>query len=95
MTCKSNVFQKKKKKTPIRWSLKPSRCLLLFLLPAYCSEGLGQLPAPDPVCLSVSPSAAASSKAMSCHALLPLELRPSQGQGHCDHWVEQEPPVRD
>lgn len=70
MTCKSNVF--KKKKSTFAGATKPSTASAFSAATAYCSEGLGQLPVSDPVCLSVSPPAAASSKAMSCHALLPL-----------------------
>lgn len=92
MTCKSNVFPKK---TLIHWSLKPSCCLLLFSAACLQLRGAGTAPClPDPVRLSVSPLAAASSKAMSCHALLPLELRPAKARVTAII-AEQEPPVRD
>ena len=57
----------------------------LCCLPAV-PGGAGTAPClPNPVRLSIPPLAAASSKAMSCHALLPLELRPAKAGSLCDH----------
>lgn len=76
----------KKKKTLICWSLKPPHHLLLFSAACLQLQGAETAPClPNPVRLSIPPLAAASSKAMSCHALLPLELRPAKAGSLCDH----------